>query len=323
MNRSSDLSVSPVKRYRVAKYPSHADPDPTRVPYPVPYPWNSQAVVALASLGIAASCSREPDAQTAHTAARQDVAAAMVPIDQREPAQSPFQFANSGLPHVSSPFGTGAPNYLDDDLAREAIERVFREAGYHLRHRYQYDRNGLTFIADGYDPEYRIGYVYANYPRLDRDATDWPDETPAERVDFSLDQLADAATYEKDNEALREIASIQQLTDPVQRHAAYRAFMSKDRRDKLSLAEAKSLSSRAGSDGEFVALISHYDRRFEVPHYSDDIQAKLTYAALIPDPVKADAISEVIRLEAVQQVVDRLESAVRDYIAWARSQGLQ
>ncbi|HWB12241.1 MAG TPA: hypothetical protein VG826_23640 [Pirellulales bacterium] len=326
MNRSNELSVTPVKRYRVPRYPSHADPDPTRVPYPVPYPWNSQAVVALASLGIAASCSREPSVAAFPPPIVPERAAAVEPADPsgQPTAGSPFLLANTGLPHVSSMFGTGAPNYLDDDLAREAIERVFRESGYHLHRRCQYDRDRITFLADGYDPEHRVGYIYADNVNLDHDATEWRAEPGnTEMVDRCLEDLADVAEYNGEKEAVNEINSIRQLTDPARREAAYRAYLAKDRRNKLSLAEAESLLSRAGKDGEFVAVISHFDDRFAVSYYSDEFQAKQSEVALIADPVKRAAISKVIRQEAVQEVVDRLERTVREYIAWARSQGLQ
>ena len=48
--------VKPVLRYRVPKYPSYRDPDPTQHPYPVPFPFGPKLIAAVASAGLTASC---------------------------------------------------------------------------------------------------------------------------------------------------------------------------------------------------------------------------------------------------------------------------
>jgi hypothetical protein len=69
----------------------------------------------------------------------------------------------------------------------------------------------------------------------------------------------------------------------------------------LSLQEIWELENRAPARKEFVAVISRFDERLE------------TGAFLGQEPSET-AISERLRL---------LERNVREYIAWARTQGLQ
>src|SRR5688500_8795019 len=101
------MKVEPVRRYRVPKYPSHLDPNPIDHPVPIPYPHRRELFAAL--LGL-----------TACTA------------DAPPPPSNPFSIGYAGLPHRSLMFGTGAPSYVDDTLARETIERVFRREGFEL-----------------------------------------------------------------------------------------------------------------------------------------------------------------------------------------------
>lgn len=324
MKRSSDLQVTPVRSYSVAKYPSHADPDPTRVPYPVPYPWSSQAVAALATLGIAASCSQQPGTVTSGQMPSRDVAASRDGGGNDAAVANPFTLEASGLPYVSPDFGTGAPRYLEDDIAREVIERVFRKAGFPLKPRQQYDRNGVTFIADGYDADRHVGYVFASEENLDDDALGWqPEPGQHDLINYRLDALAYWAEQVGDTARLKEIRSVQQLPDPAKRKAAYRALLARDRPTKLSLAEAQRLISKGPSRGEFIAVISNYDARLIVPYWSEQLEAELAQAEFLPDPAKRDAAVQAAHEKAAREVVEHLEQNVRDYISWARSQGLQ
>ena len=328
MKRANELSVVPVKRYRVAKYPSYIDPDPTQAPYPIPYPWNGQAIAAFAALGIAASCSQRPEFDSMRQTGSPSTGAPIATSPDRGQhgarPPNPFALEASALPYVSPEYGTGAPRYLEDDIARGVIERVFRQEGFHLQPRQQYNRDGITFIADGYDADHHIGYIFARDDNLDDDALGWqPAPGQHELIDYRLSSLAYWAEQVGDSQRLNDIRTAQQLPDPAKREAAYRALLARDRPMKLSLVEAQKLIANGPSRGEFVAVVSQYDNRLIVSTWSTQLEADLAEAELLPDPAKRDAAIRAAREKAARQVVDELEQNVREYISWARSQGLQ
>ncbi len=261
--RGAPLEVKPVRRMRTPGYPSHADPDPTRHPTPVPYPYAASFLAAAAAVGLGALF--QP-------------AAAEDPEPAPDKPPHPFTVAESGLPFRTSPFGTGAPSRLDEAKAREVISRVFAQEGYRLSRDVPYDRNGVAFIADGYDAEKKVGFVFATHKRLDADGVlSWNNEgqPPPEAKDPS----------------------------------------------RISLGEAKALEDRAASDREFIAVISHYDRRFEYHEWSQEVATAHAEINAVADPAVRKVMERALRERQARAALERLEQCVREYIAWARSQG--
>lgn len=256
------LQVKPVRRYRSARYPSHTEPDPTLHPTPVPYPFGAKFVAAAASLGAAALF---------RPAAAED------PAQDAKP-ENPFKVEASGLPFRTSPYGTGEPSRLEEDVARKLIDKLFRDAGYRLQTDFAYNREGVAFSASGYDPEKKVGYVFGTYQNLDTDAV---------------------VSWREDKNAPGPV-------DPK----------------KLSLAEAKKLEERAVRDKEFIALISGFDGRFEYDRTTTpDWSKRWDESEAIADPAKRAAAQRALEEERARAALERLEKGVREYIAWARSQG--
>lgn len=332
MPKQTEPRVQPVRRYKVPRYPSHQDPDPTRHPQPIPYPAGRQLLTAVASLGLAASasCSRPDDAGSG--ASGQTVNA---PIE-RHPYPPPVCYADdgqpisvetehaldlafTGLPHRTSPYGTGVPNYIDEELAREVVAEIFRDHGYQLKPKVPMDEDGMKFVLDGYDQDKKIGFVVGGYGSLDVDACiSW--QLP-EEVDWKarIDFIRSMARYYPDLKPLMsEIETAQAIPDAGKRDLALQAIAEKHQGNMLSLAEIKQLDQQAKQSKRFVAVISQFDRRFETAYVDYQEIEKIEQ---IPDVGKRDLMRKELERKAAQKAIEQLELSVRDYIAWARSQG--
>ncbi|MBA3762945.1 MAG: hypothetical protein H0X04_06305 [Chthoniobacterales bacterium] len=170
------IRVVPVRTYRVPRYPSHLDPDPLshqshqshQAHQAPPYPFAKGLIAAVAAGGLASgwqACAAEEGDDG-----------------------NPLSLAHSGLPHHTSPFGTGAPDYLEANMVRKTIRRLMEEAGYQLQEGVDYDRDGVRTRLDGYDAQKKVGFVFAGYNNMDRDALlSWSDES--EHLDHYSQQL--------------------------------------------------------------------------------------------------------------------------------------
>ncbi len=235
------LQVKKVSRYRGAKYPSHQDPDPTRNPAPVPFPFARGIAVTAAALGVSAGLGAQDD-----------------PRGERK-LENPFTVERSGLPHRTSSFGTGAPSRIEEARARELIERIFSDAGFALKRDQPWTRGDISFVADGYDSEKKVGYVWGTYQRLDRDAIiSWNDpkegadaadpkmlslkearqleESAARDKEFialitPFDKRFEYAEWSEDSQA--EMQAAAQIADPAKRAVAVRAIQEKAARVAL------------------------------------------------------------------------------------------
>ncbi|WP_442505988.1 hypothetical protein SH528x_004808 [Novipirellula sp. SH528] len=265
---------------------------------------------------------------------------------------NPLCVAVSGLPHQTSPYGTGVPDRVDGDLARRVIERVFASAGYNLRPNVPYDNDGVAFVVDGYDAQNRVGFVVGDWSNLDDDAiVSWMSSRRTARGDNSSEVEWWAALAESkvmginDGEKQRfanDIATAKRLADPAKAKAALKAIIDRMSKRYLSYKEIQSLERKASQGKEFIAVISTFDNRFEIP-----------WVVRVPSSEEA-AIQEQIDTEirergeagediAVEEYVDRirnwrekrlaelkaktvmqsLETAAREYIEWAKTQGLE
>jgi hypothetical protein len=358
MPEPTDARVRPLRRLRPPGYPGHLDPDPTRHPYPVPYPFSSRMLVAAGSLGLVAAL---------QSAAAQDAGGGAPPAEEQVQTEdgNPLGVSDIGVPYQPGPYGTGAPlGQLPEQLAREAIERVFAEQGYELTPNLAYDRDGVACRITAFDQERQVGYIYASDATLDRDeypAEPWapggrptysgwtrprPTPGPGQTIEEFRVRFLEGERRERALEAL-------QIEDPDQRLAALRAILAERAAERLSDDEARTLEQRATETGEYIAIISHWDRRFELTEnvrlgtYSSRAwQVARQYrdrAQRIADPTKrqraiaaaeqrmqeaqqVDAresarLRQVAHRRATEAALRRLERAVREFLTWAESQG--
>ncbi len=336
--------VKPRRRYGVARYPSHADPDPTLHPYPVPFPFHRELVRAVAGVGLAATlfgCEPSRPQATIAPPAQQppDEKKSPAPAPQtRDPAfpnpQNPFVSKNSGLPHRTSPYGTGQPSYLGDEAARKLIDRIFKEEGFDLAPHVLYDQDGVAFRASGYDRKRGIGYVWAWWPTLDEDAIiSWSHPATGLHEVPSAPQTIRDWFKARDWRLQRlppslqgDAARIQAMPDGPEMAKAFARFSKAYHAELLSMEEIKALDQAPGRK-EFVAVISQFDGRHASRGWgdpnSDRLRQLVEEAKRTTDAKRAEAIHrEILELEA-RDVLTVLERNVREYIAWARSQGLQ
>lgn len=329
--------VRPVRRYRQPRYPSHLDPDPTRE-QPV-YPFTPALISVVAATGLAGPF-------------QQAFAADGPPA----PSGNPFALANSGLPHHTSPYGTGAPDHLDSQVARALIRKLFAEAGYQLGQETAYERGEVRARLDGFDPQRKVGFVFGDWENLDDDAVlKWWTRNPGDRIDASALDPALRAEYDTAmattddaarERALGEVAVLhgmatnaaqdrwhglgkddvaranaaRALADPAARASALRAIMADIAARRLTLVEARAIETRAASDREFIAVISTFDKRFEFFGWDLSEEARKKVEE-IQDPERRAVEYRRLASEAAQKALDNLERAVRDYIAWARANG--
>ncbi len=264
---------------------------------------------------------------------------------------NPLCVAVSGLPHQTSPYGTGVPDRVDGDLARRVIERVFASAGYNLRRNVSYDKDGVAFVVDGYDAQNRVGFVVGDWSNLDDDAiVSWMSRPRPARAGNSSEVEWWAALAESkmmginNGEKQRfanDIATAKRLADPAKAKAALKAIMDRMSKRYLSYEEIQSLERNASNGKEFIAVISTFDNRFEIPwvvHVPSSEEAAIQKQIDTEIRERREAGEDI----AVEEYVDRirswrekrlaelkaetvmqsLETAAREYIEWAKTQGL-
>jgi hypothetical protein len=246
------------------------------------------------------------------------------PLPVPAPSRSSFQLEVSGLPHRSSPFGTGVPDYIDADLARRAIEHVFKDNGYRFSGATPYVRDGVEVILDGYDPKKKVGYLFAEMRNLDSDAFVrwWEDEEKGVPTERKLNALLFGASDDSaDVKKLRaEIEAAKSITDPAKREFRFKELLEQRRRHLSSLEEIKRIEKQGQ---EFIAIISQYDRRFVIDDSTSvtDWEEESRLRSLPREELLK--VMRESKERRARKAIERLEQSVREYIAWARSQGAQ
>ena len=240
---------------------------------------------------------------------------------------NPLCVALSGLPHQTSGFGTGMPNYVQADLARRVIEKVFRGAGYNLRPNQPYDRDGVALVLDGYDPHKKVGFVVVDWNNLDNDALlRWwapPSKNDGSKYEAEVNTLLQTiASNPKHKSLVADIQAAQKLADPARRSAACKAILEKHRKGLVSLQEMKELEDRAKNKEEYIAVISAYDLRFAHPRYPHLTPAEELEIGKIADPGKRQAATKAALEKKATVAIEALEKAAREYIQWAHREGL-
>ncbi len=311
--RDRPFEVKPVRSYGVAKYPSDEDPDPCSYPAPVPFPFSRAFISALTGFGIAAGGA---------VLAAEDSKDATASKSPESP--NPFAVKYSGLPHRTSPYGTGQPCYVQEDLARKVIERVFREEGIRLVKNQRLRDEEVEFVTDGYDSLTGIGYVFADASNLDDDAyISWMARSPTEQSAKALRTALRLEKHRAEKHLAKEIDAALALEDDAAFLTACKRVRHLLKRSKLSLSEAKKLEERAEEGEQFVAVISRFDRRYATSCLPSALQRqKLKAIVEISDEKERAAALNKFREAAARDSLERLERHVKEYIRWARSQGM-
>ena len=286
MSKSSPLRVKRVKRYHLARYPSHRDPDPTTYPQPVPYPASWKWVAALASAGLAATagCNGPSAAGSSPNAASSAApgngsegtvatsATASATNVKRNAADNPFSIAVSGLPYRTSGYGTGVPSWIDSDLARRVIERTFKQQEVSLQPGYEVKDEEVQMVATGYNKDEKLGYVFVDWDNLDVDALiQWsmPKNVLEGKLEAKVAYLKQQSVRLPNGQALvAEIAAAENLPDPARRKAALQQVLADVSSKLVSMKEAQELEKRAVDGEQLIAVIRQYERRIAVDGWS-------------------------------------------------------
>ena len=187
--------------------------------------------------------------------------------------------AKSGLPFRTSPYGTGQPAYLSEDIARETIEKVFVENGFRLAPGFRYRKGDISFQTTGFDTDARVGYVWADWDSLDpSDAIiRWSDASFSkesiqrliENTRNDPDDLKEFADYlvrrfeivykESSETHIEKVKSISDIPKRLEALSElYEKAKEKESDDKVSLREMNALNDDADDERDFIAVISQY-----------------------------------------------------------------
>ncbi|MBF0197685.1 MAG: hypothetical protein HQL32_08235 [Planctomycetes bacterium] len=299
-------TVTPVTHYTAPLYPDYTAPNPITSPSAYPYPHRKNPILVATAVGALLSTTAFADKKE----------------DCLNMVTNPLSVASSGLPYTSSPFGTGSPDRIPEKIARKLIMQVFSEEGIKLQEKVQYKKEGAEFITSGYNTKRKIGYIWGDWNSLDHidaiqswDRLENEEDVDAEYLEYFVkdtsfkNRIAKAKTIS--NEKDRQVSLLAILKE-------YKAKLSKTR---ISLEEAKSLEDKAKESGEYIALISQFDQRFEFYSWSEDNKVSIEDLAKIKDPIKRAAAYKVAKKDTALKAMNRLEEAVRGYIKWARTQG--
>jgi len=360
------LRVQRVRRYRVPHYPAHTDPDPTLAPEAVPYPWKGSVMAAVLALSEA-GCGKSgaETASTAPASSKKPLQALEAKVqkqideivdaalrEQPKGTENPFalKLGLSGLPYVSSPYGTGAPTPLSTEIARALIARIFKAEGLEATLT-TFAEKDFTGSVDGFDKEKHIGFVIGNWDSLDRTAFgswmsqellmfasgDSPPVPPDERaqlrdyMDRSAKWLFERTQLSESQKA--ELTAATKLESVQEKAKAYVALLQKVEDAKFSMAEIELAEKQADAHRRYLAIISIYDQRFQITEYDPEARDRFEALQLEAEKIKfgdADEKAQWYRkqhdmlwTEMSRQRLMELARSVREYIAWARRSGIQ
>lgn len=323
-----DLEVKPLKKYREPRYPIAEDFDLT-VLRAQPYPFSSRFRSWATTLGASSLiCSLVSGEQPA-----------------AKEKGNPFTVATSGLPFRTSPYGTGQPSYLSQEQAREIIDKIFAEKGFKLQKDFDYRKDDIAFKATGFDAKARVGYVWGDWDSLDpADAIiRWMDGRFSKE---QIEQLIEANQENSDNlkqnaenfvrvlerkdqekkfeTQIGEVKAIENIPDRLRAMAAlFEKLKPQESDQKVSLREMSALEANVEKDREFVAVISQRQFSYHSGPTTPEMGKAWEAAMAIEDKEKRAEALKKLQEEAASATLKQLEESVRDYLEWARGQGLQ
>ncbi len=242
--------------------------------------------------------------------------------------RNPFERVR-GLPYRSQMCGTGQPGRLSSAMACERIDRVFRELGYELQPGYAYRKGNVAFTADGYDPAKGVGYVFASAGRLSDDAfLSWT-RSPRGDVEGDRDLQRHRLRVDAKNvsQGLADLAYEVIAKEGDAFDVAFAEWRIAYDAERLSMSEIDKVNQRGPKRGEFIAIVTPFDPRYEFEwegnrEQGDRERELLEQLAIETDPTRQETLRDEIWKEIASEALARLEHDVREYIRWARSRGL-
>lgn len=244
------------------------------------------------------------------------------PLDA--PLQSPFSYETSGLPHrvlASSERDPGPDPGPDPAQARAIIEAVFAQAGYALVPSFPYERDGVAVVLDGFDPQRRVGYVFAHEGNLDEDAYVqwWASVSSEAREAHRLAQAERVLGFRW----RQEIDAIRALDEPRARRERLGRLAHHLSAVLLSLEELRALDA-LDAGGDSIAVISRFDQRFRVDPEAPPLEAGSWDVALrIADPAQRERALRALDAELLARSPDeaqaRLEDSVFEFVRWVET----
>jgi len=157
-HKRSPLTVKKVTRYNKAKYPSWEDPNPIEHPETMPYPFTAKFLNSFLGIGLAGSMFFSSQEES------NDLTVLPEPTEiHKDSLQNSFTMENAGVPYMPASFGTGLPSRLVREQAISVINKVFTEEGVLLKEDVSFDNKKAQFIADGYNEDLKIGFLWMDY----------------------------------------------------------------------------------------------------------------------------------------------------------------
>ncbi|UTW62768.1 hypothetical protein KFE98_01025 [bacterium SCSIO 12741] len=297
------LRVSPIKKYRVPKYPSYRGRDPL---HSQSGPLTKIGYYSAALLGAVGLFSFTSEGE------------------KREP-ENPIRFSELGLPHTYAMFGTGLPARLEREAAMEIIEKVFKENGIALTPNFPIDDGKTAFHASGFNAEKGIGYVWLDNQSADISCFNawWG---PADEVLLKEDLKA-LKDFEEGEPEWEELRKFREKLFKNKNYYRLLAIKSSSWNNKELEQEIEKyiIDHKPSSDPEYgQEILDKYDREMldikevkqvtEEPDYS--IAAFSQYANYSTYSGWGNRHSK-----SKAEALEHLEELVEDYIDWARSEG--
>ncbi len=320
---NTDLIVRPVRRYTVPKYPSYLDPNPAVGPQAPAYPGCREVFAALASLGIGVA------GAAPQTAEKETPPPPITANDIKQNIvypSNPIDFY--GGMHFGG-FGTVSPGptrvmKLSDKEINDTIEGVFKQEGFELERNIPVKTDSVEFEADGYNSKSKIGYEiytgeseYRNfYPDKNHYLLSWDDQV----------EIIHRAAKQGD-----PVAKLSMMYAGPEKDKGIQEWLAPLHAIELSKEEAMSLEKNAPQDKCFVLVVDKrhplIDPAVEWNPLTSLEKAQIETFYSSNQYEKAHELEQkyydAYDQKALKEAKEKLAKGVRDYIRWARSQGLE
>lgn len=258
------LTVQPIRRTYRPCYPSYQDPNPLLEPSAHPYPFSKRMLQALGAAGFSGAL-----LLSSLTACDSTKTASSRPVAD---SGNPFPLAAMHLPYTPVMFGTGLPSRLDRQTAIETINKVFQE-----ELPVQYDTlvqaNGISVIANAYNTEHRIGYVWVNYDNMGAGTV--------QETDFNYHSVL---SYDKQVEVIETRIGYQWQQYSTNTEQFLKQL--RNRKTKPALVLAEELSGHLTEENRlnkpaFQTRFLQYERANNLAHYQGEEEASTLARLLI------------------------------------------
>ncbi len=147
------LKVKPARSIYTPKYPSYADKNPLLYPETRPYPFRHKFIKWMSTGGLASMMLLSANELSAQA--------------KVDTLFNPFPLENARVPYQPVSFGTGMPERLKSEEARQAIRKAFADSGIELEEEVWLEDGKVGVFLDGYSAKEKIGFVYMDYSNMD------------------------------------------------------------------------------------------------------------------------------------------------------------